>query len=157
MRKLLSFRAGGRTIHLPRLIGAFILFAALLMFVKVSAEMFESWDNLKAVNQCFESVDPAYVNTSFEYCQDKAMDSIGVYVSDHQDKLTSRQFWEVLLGPIVSVLIWLAVLSFGWMLYKASDIVVVIDDNNASQFAGYSLYPKPAVPKLGKRKIKNKK
>ena len=46
------FRVAGRDVHLPKLIGAFILFAALLMFVQASALMFDSWDHLKYYDSC---------------------------------------------------------------------------------------------------------
>ncbi|MFH1224412.1 MAG: hypothetical protein V1676_01280 [Candidatus Diapherotrites archaeon] len=128
MKKVVSFFGRGKNVHLPKLIGAFILFAALLMFIKVSAEMFESWDNAKAVNACLAAADD---ETKFLFCYNYANESLGVTVRPEQDKLTGRQFWQVLLGPVVSMLIWLAVLFVGWMLYRASHLVFFVEEPSA--------------------------
>jgi len=118
------FRFGGRDVHLPRLIGAFILFAGLLFFVQASAQMFSSWDNIKEVNACLASSE-----FSKTYCQDLAIKSIGVFVSTDQSELSLRQFWSVILGPIGTILIFLALLFFGWMIYRTGDIVLPIEES----------------------------
>lgn len=127
MKKVVSFLGTGKNVHLPKLIGAFILFAALLMFVKVSAEMFESWDNVKAANACLTAADD---EAKFLFCYNYANESLGVTVRPEQEKLTGRQFWQVLLGPIVSMLIWLAVLFVGWLLYRSSHLVFFVDEHS---------------------------
>lgn len=117
------FRFGGREVHMPRLIGAFILFSALLFFVQASAQMFNSWDNIKEVNQCLASPD-----FSRAFCQEAAQKSIGLYVSLGQEELSLRQFWSVILGPMATVLFWLAVLFLGWMVYRTGDLVLPIEE-----------------------------
>ena len=109
---------------MPRLIGAFILFASLLYFIQASAIMFNSWDNLKEVNNCLgdSSLDAFF-------CQDIAFKSSSLYVSLNQDSLSMRQFWGVLLGPIANVLVWLVVLFIGWMIYKTGDLVIPIEES----------------------------
>lgn len=124
MHRLIYFRVGGREVHMPKLIGAFVLFAALLYFIQASAVMFNSWDNLKEINTCLK--EPA--NDPF-FCQDMAIKSSNLYVRLDQDSLSTRQFWGVLLGPIASVLVWLAALFIGWIIYKTGDVVLPIEES----------------------------
>ncbi len=116
----------GKEVHLPKLIGAFVLFAALLMFIKASAVMFDSWDNIKAVNECLSRA--AGEEPFFSSCQDLAKGALDVFVRPGQDALTNRQFWSALLGPISSILFWLAVLFVGYVLYKTGELVVPIEE-----------------------------
>ncbi|MCR4335164.1 MAG: hypothetical protein NUV57_01355, partial [archaeon] len=44
------------------------------------------------------------------------------------DGLSMRQFWGSLLGPIASVLIWLALLFVGLILYRSGELVLPIDE-----------------------------
>lgn len=118
------FRFGGRDVHMPRLIGAFVLFAALLFFLQASSLMFNSWDNIKLVNSCLGSPD-----FDRSYCQGLAQDALGIYVGPEQVELSTRQFWSVILGPIATILFWLAVLFFGWLLYRTGDLVLPIEES----------------------------
>ena len=127
MRRIMYFRVAGKEVHMPRLIGAFILFAALLMFVRASALMFDSWDNLKYFEKCIEKIDPTS-QAEFDECRTSLYKATGIYVKEGQGKLTSRQFWGALLGPIASVLFWLAVLFLGWIFYKTGDLIVPIEE-----------------------------
>ena len=103
MRRLLFFRVGGRDVHMPKLIGAFVLFAALLYFIQASASMFNSWDNLKEINSCLERNKLGLIPSTFS-CQDMALKSSDLYLRLDQPSLSMRQFWGVLLGPIANVL-----------------------------------------------------
>ena len=102
MRRILYFRVAGKEVHLPKLIGAFVLFAALLMFIKASATMFDSWDNLKAVNDCLSRAEGE--EPFFSTCQGLAKGALDVFVRPGQTTLTNRQFWSALLGPIAAIL-----------------------------------------------------
>lgn len=121
---------------MPKLIGAFILFAALLYFIQSSALMFNSWDNLKEVNDCLRNkgeILPSRergLNYSDPfYCQEVAIKSSNIYVKLDQSALSMRQFWGVLLGPIANVLVWIAVLFIGWIVYKTGDLIVPIEES----------------------------
>jgi hypothetical protein len=128
-RKVMYFRVGGRDVHLPKLIGAFILLAALLFFVQASAKMFESWDNLKAASACIDKANEFSDNLNeMTYCQDQAKKSLDLFVRIDQDKLTMKQFFGTLLGPIATVMVWLAVLFFGWIIYRSGDLVLPIEE-----------------------------
>ena len=133
MRRVISLRIAGRNVHLPKLIGAFILFAALFMFIKASADMFDSWDNLKYVETCLSKVD---VTTTAELqraaindCRETLYKNTGIYLKEGQGKPTSRQFWSVLLGPIASILFWLGILFIGWVLYRTGELVLPIEES----------------------------
>lgn len=125
MKRLLFFKLAGRDVHMPRLIGAFILFASVLMFVSACAEMFDSWDNMKHFEKCVLSSN----NDEAEYneCRLDLYYNTGTYVHDGQGKFTGRQFWTTLLTPIAGVLFWLAILFVGWLLYKTGDLVIPIE------------------------------
>ncbi|HLC80016.1 MAG TPA: hypothetical protein VJG83_06385 [archaeon] len=122
MKKVLYFRVAGREVHLPRLIGSFILFAAFLMFVQGSAKMFDSWDNMKYYGTCIQGIDAdqaiADQKASFNDCADTLYKATGIVVRPETPKLTARQFWSGLLTPIASILLWLAVLFIGYFLYR---------------------------------------
>jgi hypothetical protein len=132
MRKVMFFRFGGKEVHLPRLIGAFILFAALLMFVKSSADMFNGWDAMKTSEDCIKGIDTSLPQQlqqeQFRDCADTLYFNTSIYLTEGQASPTSRQFWGALLEPIASVLFWLAVLFLGWMLYRTGEIVVPIEE-----------------------------
>jgi len=133
MRRLIYLRIGGRDVHMPKLIGAFVIFAAFLLFVQASAEMFDSWDSAKEVNRCLQV---AAANNAREEpgpdlypdCRRLAVDYLDMAVRTGQEELTLRQFWGSLLGPIASVLIWLAVLFVGLIFYRSGELVLPIDE-----------------------------
>jgi len=128
-RRVMYFRVGGRDVHLPKLVGAFVLLAALLLFVQSSAKMFESWDNLKVISACIDSANDYSDNIAeMTYCQDQAEKSLDLFVRIDQDKLTMKQFFGVLLGPIASVMVWLAALFIGWIIYRSGDLVLPIEE-----------------------------
>ena len=126
LRRLIYLKVAGKEVHLPKLIGAFILFAALLMFIKASATMFDSWDNLKAVNECLTRAEGE--EPFFSTCQGLANGALDVFVRPGQAHLTNRQFWSALLGPISAILFWLAGLFVGYIFYKTGELVVPIEE-----------------------------
>ena len=128
-RRVMYFRVGGRDVHLPKLVGAFVLLAALLLFVQSSAKMFESWDNLKVISVCIDNANDYSDNIAeMTYCQDQAEKSLDLFVRIDQDKLTMKQFFGTLLGPIASVMMWLAALFIGWIIYRSGDLVLPIEE-----------------------------
>lgn len=128
-KRQLSFRIGGKDLQLTRLVGAFVLLASFLFFVQASANMFNSWDNLKQVSGCIEGANEFSDNlTEMTYCQDQAKKALDIYVSVEQEHLTFRQFLGVLLGPIAFVLVWLAILFIAWTLYRSGDLVIPLEE-----------------------------
>ena len=113
------FTLNKQDLQLPKLIGAFIVFAAILLFVRAGAQMFDSWDAVKDVRACFEEVgeDPAY--TSVSQCRDMAQE-LGLYVKVSQFELTKRQFWSALLEPIASLFLWAGAFLVGLIVYRAN-------------------------------------
>ena len=53
MQGLMNVRVAGQQIQLIKLMGAFVIFAAILMFFMAAAEMFEYWGNIKTIGQLF--------------------------------------------------------------------------------------------------------
>lgn len=118
------FRVAGKNVHLPKLIGAFILVAAVLMFVKASAVMIESWDTLKFINEDCLTTSDKY---SFDDCGDIAS-SMEITLRPDQTELTQKQIWSSLLGPIASMFFWVAILVIGLVIYKTGDLVIPIEE-----------------------------
>jgi len=120
------------------------------MFIQSSAIMFDSWETAKEVNGCLaeasanlDRLEPG--EDVYPKCQEIARNYLDIRVHDGQDKLTTRQFWSGLLGPISSLLIWLAVLFIGYVLYRTGDLVVPIEETIRN------------LPDLPKRKLRKKK
>lgn len=146
MRRLIFLKVAGKDVHLPKLVGALILTVAVLMFVKASADMFDSWDNMKAFESCMGSVgkcdttpaddiwtvqDPCQENEwqdDYDACRYDLYDATGTFLRSGQTKLTSRQFWSGLLAPIAGFFFWLAMLFVGWVLYKSGQLVLPIEE-----------------------------
>lgn len=150
MRRIIYFRAAGRDVHIPKLIGSFVIFAALLMFMQSAAVMFDSWETAKEVNGCLaeasanlDRLEPG--KDIYPECQTIAKDYLGIRVLDGQDKLTTRQFWSGLLGPISAILIWLAILFVGYVLYRTGELVIPIEETIRN------------IPDLPQSKLRKKK
>jgi len=126
MRRIVYLRAAGRDVHLPKLIGALILFAALIMFFQASAAMFNSWDNVKYVDDCLnpaKSPDPKVID-----CADVAKDTLLGGVRPDQEGLTLRQKVEEIAPAIAGILFWLALLFAGFMIYRTGQLVLPIEE-----------------------------
>ena len=141
MRKLIYFKVAGKDVHMPKLIGAFVLIGALLMFINSTAVMFNSWDNVKYLGTCLDKANPSSL-ADFNDCRETLYKSTGAYLQQGQGKLTSTQVAGVLLGPIANVLFWAAGLFIGYIIYRTGDLVVPIEETISTG----------AVRRVGKKK-----
>lgn len=122
------FRIAGRDVHLPKLIGSFVLFAALLMFFQAGAVMFDSWDNLKDIQNCLDAVQTN--STTIDVCQRSAYYAFDdMYIRANQTELTSRQVGAALLKPIAWLFFWAVVFILGIMFYRSGTIVIPIEES----------------------------
>ncbi len=132
MRRIFYFRVAGSDVHLPKLIGAFILFAAALLFVQSSSTMFDSWDTMKYYDKCILSMNGndtlADQQAQFSSCAETLYRSTGIVTRQEHPLLTKRQFAIGLLGPMGALLLWLAVFFFGYVLYRTDKIVLPIEE-----------------------------
>ncbi|MBN2127676.1 MAG: hypothetical protein JW703_04810 [Candidatus Diapherotrites archaeon] len=131
MRKVMFFRFGGKDARTPRLVGAFILTAAVLMFFASVASMFDNWDAVKGVNDCLSSFEASDYTSEYSVqlndCRTTLFNKTGLYLKPGQLKPTLRQSIQVLLEPIAMVFFWLAVLFLGWLMYKSGDLVLPVE------------------------------
>ncbi len=126
------FRIGGGDVQLPRLIGAFLLFAALILFVRAGAQMFDSWDALKSYPDCIASIgseNDTVAQLRYIDCKDSLAKITGLQLKGDQDRISSRQFWFALLGPIANLFLWAVVFLLGMVLYKTGNIVIPIEQS----------------------------
>jgi len=132
LRRIIFFRVAGKNIHIPKLIGSFVIFAALLMFIQASASMFDSWDNMKYYEDCIQNTDTSQglleQRTHFNVCADTLYKSTGIVVREDTARLTARQFWSGLLSPIAALLFWLASIFIGFILYRTGELVLPIEE-----------------------------
>lgn len=121
------FRFGGKDVHMPKLIGAFILMAAFLMFVRSSAVMFGSWDQIKTVEKCISDSWPNDF-AQFNDCRERFYRNTGVYLATGQAKLANTETAAVIIGPIAELLFWAAILFVGYMLYRTGDLILPVEE-----------------------------
>ena len=132
MRRFIYLRVADKDVHLPKLIGAFILVAAVLMFFHAIFSMVDSWNTVKYYNSCIENLSD-YSTTQeqraqFTFCADALYRATSVVVRGSAQLLSSAQFAGAILSPIASVLFWLAILLFGYMLYRSGDLELPIEE-----------------------------
>ncbi len=135
MHKIFYFKVAGSHVHLPKLIGAFIMFATALLFIQASSAMFDSWEMMRNNGNYQVCLQNIRINDStidqisqFDSCADKLYKSTGLVTTQEKPKLTQRQFAIGLLGPMGSLLLWLAVFFFGYTLYRTDKIVLPIEE-----------------------------
>ena len=132
MRRVIYLRIADRDVHLPRLIGAFVLAAAVLMFFQASFAMVDSWNTVKYYGSCIDSLssipDVSDQRAQFTFCSDALYRATGVVVRGDRPVLTLAQFWGAILSPIANLLFWLAALMFGYLVYKSGDLVLPIEE-----------------------------
>ena len=124
------FRIGSSDVQLPRLIGAFVLFAALILFVRAGANMFDSWDALKNYPSCISSIgseNDSVAQMKYLDCKDSLYRITGLQLKGDQDRISSRQFWFALLGPIADLFAWAVVFLLGVVFYRTGHIVIPIE------------------------------
>lgn len=119
MERIIYLRLGNGNLHLPKLIGAFLMIAALLMVVKSGADMFESWDNVKYLNNCLG------YDQSFLRCQQDAYYA-GTFVRPGQENLTAKQAGSMIANPIGDLFVWFAVFLVGLLLYFTGRMVLPV-------------------------------
>jgi hypothetical protein len=133
LRKVMFFRFGGKDARTPRLVGAFILTAAVLMFFASVAEMFDSWDAVKDLDSCLVSVNAVNYDSEYKFqvqdCRDTLYYKTGLYLKPGQGQPTLRQSVQVLLKPIAGVFFWLAILFLGWLFYKSGELILPVEMN----------------------------
>jgi len=122
MKRVVLLRFGGRDVHLPKLIGAFILFAAILMFFRATAVMFDSWDITK------DCIDNATTPETVLSCQNSIYTVTGIFLKPGAGEITARQLLEIFLGPIANLLFWGAAVVLGLLLYRTGNLVIPIEE-----------------------------
>ena len=148
MRRVLYYSLGGKNIHLSRLLGAFVIFVALIMFFQSGARMIDSWDSVEFVNDCLQTAEGDL--EAFGHCQDNALKSLDVYVRPDQSSLNSKQFAMSLLPPIAWVLFWMIVLALGLSFYRTGKFVIPIKEREELETLA------KRMPKRVKKKKKRK-
>lgn len=110
---------GKSGIFLPKLIGAFLLTIALIMFVVASGQMFDTWDALKKYPECIGTKDLEIDSfTQIQHCKQSLGEITGLNLRPDQGRPTTRQFIITLLPPIAGLFFWAVVFLFGLIFYQ---------------------------------------
>ncbi len=102
--------------HWPKLIGAFVVLIALLMFFSSIYQLNYISTTIAKLPDCVASVK---TQADFEECRAAVKDATGFRLNAEQAQLTAGQTFAAVAWPISAILFWLAVLLFGAVLYKA--------------------------------------
>ena len=126
MKRMLMYSFSSKNLQLVRMLGAFLFFAGLLMFFQAGVRMFETWENIKVVNNCIISSgsDLSFIGT----CQQIAKDSMGIYFRPDQSKLGIRQLYSAVAPDVANLFIWIAVLMFGYGLYTSIKVTIPVEE-----------------------------
>lgn len=122
MRKIMFFRFGSRYVHLPKLIGAFLIASAVLLFFAAGAQMFDSWDTAKFLNKCLDNK----ADYGFSDCQNTA-NSSGLTIRPDQSRLSGEQYASLLLRPIAELFAWAVLFIIGIILYLTGKLVIPVE------------------------------
>ncbi|MFH1544870.1 MAG: hypothetical protein ABIE23_02145 [archaeon] len=131
MRKVTYYKVGGKDVHLPRLIGAFVFFGALIMVLQSAALMFYAWDSMLAFPSCVSDTtgDDQIDQLRYMDCKDSLYKSTGVAVAGGEGKINARQFFAGAVTPIAALFFWAIIFVFGIIIYKTGDLVIPIEES----------------------------
>ena len=114
------FYFGKSRVFLPRLLGAFVVVLAVVMFIVAAGRMFDTWDTIKKYPACIAQIGTGTDQVSMmKYldCKDSLYNITGLQLRADQSRITARQFAVTLLASIAWLLWWAAVFVFGLFLY----------------------------------------
>ncbi len=120
---MMFFRFGNRHVHLPKLLGSFLIVMGLLLFLASVAAIFSSWDNAQFLNRCLEGKS----DYGFAACQSVASSS-DLVVRPDQDALSGEQWAQLLLKPVAYLFLWAVVFILGLILYLSGKLVVPVEE-----------------------------
>jgi len=128
LKRIITYRFAGTDVHIPKLIGAFVLVAALLMFIGASAKMFDSWDQVTNWQDC--AVEANIIDDASKYndCRLALYYNTGVYPDYGDAKLSMRQLGSIIMTPVAEIFFWLAVLFLGSILYRTGRLELPIEE-----------------------------
>ncbi|MCX6802434.1 MAG: hypothetical protein NT067_04990 [Candidatus Diapherotrites archaeon] len=127
------FVIGGKNFQLPRLIGAFLVFGAVLMLFQGVAHMFDVWDSLKSYPNCVStSIDVSGSNleqaqSMYKDCREILYRKTGIQLLSGQIDINARQYWIALISPVAGIFLWAIVFFFGIMFYNTGKIIIPIE------------------------------
>ena len=131
MRKLFYSRVAGRNVHLPKMVGAFIIVATILMFAQSASSLFDARDVMVYYQTCItdlgKTADILQQHSQFEFCSNQLYNATGLVVRADSPMLTYRQFFIGLSGKLAALLFWLAVLIAGYFLYRSDRLLAPIE------------------------------
>ncbi len=133
MRELLTVEVKGRYFVVPKLVGAFFVFIALLMLVHASFSVLTAWDQVKDIRSCVDGMytDGGNLAQAYSLCVLKGI-AAGVYVyapspaAPGMSAVPTEEVWSVLLPRVAWWLFWVLVLILAIIVYRAGKLYVPI-------------------------------
>lgn len=121
------FYFGKSRFFLPRLIGAFVVVLAAVMFVVAAGNMFDSWDAMSKYPSCLEKIGSetdGVAMAKYLDCKDSLYRITGMQLRPDQQRITERQFLVTLFRPVGEILFWATVFLLGLFLYNTRIVKV---------------------------------
>lgn len=139
LHKTILLRLGTKDFRWTQPLGIFIAIISLLMFVKASAVMFDSWQSVRNFDSCAEfsgikelnllsGSEQLLAQMRFEDCKSSLFEVTGAQVLANQTNLTFRQTVTAIIEPIVMVFFWVGALLFSLFLLFSNSIVIPIEE-----------------------------
>ncbi len=158
MRRLLTLRIGGRYVLVPKTVGMFLILISLLMTFSSILDAVSSYDRIKDVQRCLESVPVADVGkdalatSTYLVCLSKA-GIAGVY--PFGDRIDDADFWSVMSKSSAYVLFWFLVLVISVFIYQTGKLFEV-EEIEEKETVEESEEPKEEQKKTRRRRRKTK-
>ena len=115
MHRAVTFKIGGRKLHLVRVIAAFIILASAIMLLSDVFKMMQVAEIIQLANRGIPQV--------------VTLDLRGITVTKVMEPYDANLQTGMVLVPIAGILFWSAVIIAGNVLYRAGDILLPIDED----------------------------
>ena len=142
LHKTVLLRLGSKNFQWAQTLGIFLAIITILMLVRSSAVMFDSWQTIKGFEKCsgdyLEDVVSAKESNNFsgellaemkyQGCKDSFYEITGSQVPGGQTALTTRQAATAFVGPVASFFFWAGLFLFSLFLVFNKSVVIPFEE-----------------------------
>lgn len=137
---MIHVRIGSTHMHVPKLVGALVIAASLMMFFLSIINLFEVVQVVKLYPDCAAGALSAPEALEIQklqklaFCKNELESATGFYpISEYDSRATQLSPREIVgsfLTPIANVFWWLAILLIGTVLYRSGEVIVPIEERD---------------------------
>jgi hypothetical protein len=135
---MIHVRIGSTSMHVPKLVGALVIAASLLMFFLSIINLFETIQSVKIYPDCASGALASSTDLEsqklqkLEFCKTELHSVTGFYpISEYDIRstvLSPREMVAAFMIPIANVFWWLAIMLIGTVLYRSGQVIVPIEE-----------------------------